>query len=123
MAKKVDELTHLERIIGQAIGEERALGLDSDPAKQNLPHLWEWLTSIYVGKDFIKQPAVVSIAMGPEGPLVRLNDVDLATMLETKCDHLANVLEHLEAVLALPSPPFRNYGKKQPTLRKRKRIS
>jgi len=123
MAKERAPLTHLERLIGQAIGQERELGREDDPARELYPCLWEWLTTIYVGSEYVKQPATIRITMGPDGPLVSLSDVDMAIGMETHCGHLGSVLEHLEATLALPSPPFRQYAKKQPTLRKRKKIS
>jgi len=123
VARERKELTHLERLIGQAIGQERALGREDDPAREKYPHLWEWLTTIYVGQDYIKSPATIRIAMGPDGPLITLSDADLAIGMDTHCASLEGILDHLEAELGQPAPPFKPYNKKQPTLRKRKKIT
>jgi len=125
MAKEKPVLSHLERLLGEAIGNDRDIGHHDDPARERWPKLWEWLTTLYVGpnREYVKQPASLRITMGPEGVLVNLSDPDLVTTLDTGCANLGDVLDHLENVLAGPAPPFRQFGKRQPTLRKRKTIT
>lgn len=120
MAKEPRPLSHLERLIGEAIGDRRAIGLPDDPAKDTMPVLWEWLTAITAGRDYVKQPAKVTITMGPDGCLISLTDPDLTLGLECSCPFLADALTTLNAVLSGPNPPFKLWGKRQPTLRKRK---
>lgn len=123
MAREKAPLTQMERMIGEAIGNEQTIGFELDPARTELPTLWQWLTTIYVGKDFVKQPAVLRIQMGPEGCLVSMTDPDLCQSLEASCPFLQDVFRELEKVLSGSNPPFRRFGKRQPTLRKRKTIT
>ena len=115
--------TRMERLIAQAIGADRSLGRDDDPARKKYPQLWEWLSVIYAGKDHVKQPAVITIRLGPEGVLATLTDRDLAVSLDAACPFLGGVLEALEAQLTQAAPPIRTWGRKEPQVRKRKRSS
>jgi hypothetical protein len=113
-------LSALDRIIGQAIGEDRTLGLPDDPAKVAYPTLWDWLSRIYVGRDHVKNPATLTIALGPEGVLATLTDRDLGVSFGVGCGHLDKVLATLEAALSGPHPPMRSWGRREPKVRKRK---
>jgi len=114
------KLSAFDRIVAMAMGDNRTLGLDSDPAKERCPQLWEFLSTIYVGRDRIVTPSKVSIQMGPEGCLVSLQVRDLAHGMNVSCPHLDQWADALEAALASPNPPWIAWGKKEPTLRKRK---
>jgi len=120
MAKSDKPLSKLDAFIGQAIGNDRTIGLPDDPAATAYPTLWDWLTRVTAGKDYIKQPARISVVLGPDGVLITLSDTDLTLSLDTSASHLDDVWRTLDAVLSGPNPPFKIWGKKQPTLRKRK---
>ncbi len=113
----------MDRLIQQAIGADRQLGRDDDPGRRKHPTLWLWLATIYAGRDHVKQPATVTIRLGPEGVLATLTDRDLAVSLDVACPHLADVLAALEAALTGPAPPLRSWGRKEPQLRKRRPTS
>jgi len=119
---KPDErkLSALDRAILQAIGEGIQVGHESDPAQQKYPNLWEWLTRTRGGQDHVMQPAVVSLQLGPEGCLVTVTHRDLKRSVGAACLHLDDALAALEAVLALPNPPIRSWGKEDAHLRKRR---
>ncbi len=75
---------------------------------------------IYLGKDHVKQPATLSIRLGPEGVLVTLTDRDLAVSFDVACSSLTEAFAAMETALTSLSPPMRSWGKKEPSLRKRR---
>lgn len=113
-------LSALDRALQKALGEGLVFGLPSDPARTQFPALWDWLSRAYVGRDSLKQPATLTIRLGPEGVIASLTDRDLSASLDVGCAHLGDVFSHLEQTLQGPNPPIRNWGKKEPKLRKRK---
>lgn len=124
MATKKEEqarLSHLDRVIQQAMGEGRVVGCDDDPAKERWPALWEWLTKIYVGRDDMKQPPSLSIRAAPGGIAISLTDRDLGVTVDAACAHLGDALDALEHALQNPNPSMRAWTNKEPKLRKRQR--
>jgi hypothetical protein len=117
---KTPKLSSLDRALMQAAGEGQRFGLESDPARVAFPNLWAWLSTIYVGRDHLKQPATLSIRLGPSGVIATLTDRDLSVAVDCGTAHLGEVFEALERLLASDTPPIRTWGKKEPTLRKRK---
>jgi hypothetical protein len=113
----------MDRLIQQAIGADRSLGREDDPARKKYPQLWLWLSTIYAGRDHVKQPATITIRLGPEGALATLTDRDLAVSMDVSVPHLADVLAALEAALSQAAPPIRSWGKSEPKLRRRKSSS
>jgi hypothetical protein len=120
IAAEVKKTSALDRMIAQAIGADRKLGLDDDPARQRWPTLWDWLTRIYVGRDNIKQPATITIRLGPDGALATLTDRDLGCSLDASSPTLEGLFQALEAALTADACPLRIWGKKEPTVRKRR---
>lgn len=113
------KLSALDRAIQSAMGEGRTVGRDDDPAATKYPTLWDWLTRIYVGVGHVRQPATLSITLGPSGVLVSISDRDLGVSCGASCDHLDDALAAIEAALSSPTAPIRSWGKKEPKLRKR----
>lgn len=120
MAKPERKLSSLERAVQQAIGDGRQIGSPEDPARERYPQLWAWLSTLYVGRDSLKNPAYLSIKLGPEGVTAALIDRDLCTAVEIATANLDDVLPALEAALAGPCPPLKSWGRKEPHLRKRR---
>jgi len=114
------KLSALDRLVLQAMGDDRTFGLADDPAKETLPELWACLSTIYIGRDSIKQPAVLSCQLVPGGVQMRITDRDLKMGLGVIVPHLDQCLPSLEAVLASDNPPWVSWGKGEPELRKRK---
>jgi len=123
LGKKTKRVSPIDRMVAEAIAGDREIGLPTDPAKGKFPLLWEWITKTCIGKDYVKQPARISVTMGPEGFIASVSDTDLAQSLTATGAHLEDCFQALETALELPNPPFVAWGKKQPTLRKRKPIS
>jgi hypothetical protein len=117
---KPRKLSALERVLSQAIGDGQKFGRDEDPARVNWPNLWAWLTTIYVGRDSLKSPAVLTIRMGPEGAIASLTDRDLAVALDASSATLEGIFAEVERLLASETPPIRVWGKREPTVRRRK---
>jgi len=113
-------LSALDKAIQTAIGQRRKVGRDDDPARELYPDLWDWLTRTGDGGDHVMQPASMSVQLGPEGVLVTLTHRDLGVSCSVACPMLADVLSTLQAALACPDPPIRNWGKTEPKLRKRR---
>jgi hypothetical protein len=120
MAKQERKLSAFEKAVSQAIGDGRTLGNQEDPARERYPQLWGWLTSVYVGRDSIKNPAYLNLRMGVDGVLVSLIDRDLCTTVEISCASLEEALPALEAALANGHAPLKSWGRKEPHLRKRR---
>lgn len=120
MAKDNGRLSPLDRLIAQALGGERVLGAESDPAAKDYPQLWRWLTLTTAGPDHVKQPATITIRMGPEGVLATLTDRDMAASVDVACLHLSEVYAALEKALNSGITGVRSWGKSEPKLRKRK---
>lgn len=115
------KLSALDRMLLQALGDGRTVGLPDDPASKLFPETWRWLTQTEGGKDHILQPAVITLQLGPAGALVTLTHRDLKTTLSVSCPHLGQALEALEMALTGPNPPIRTWGKDpQVHLRKRR---
>jgi hypothetical protein len=120
MAKdKMERVSALDRALQAAMGEGRAVGADDDPAKTKYPTLWDWLSRIYVGVGHVRQPATITLALGPSGVLVSIRDVDLGVSCGAVCPHLDGALSALEDALTADVPPIRSWGRKEPRLRKR----
>lgn len=113
-------LSALDRLILSAIGDERAIGREDDPAKMNFSELWRWLSTQEAGRDHVKKPARLTIALGPEGVLISLVDSDLCCSVEMTCPHLEQVFSVMDSALKSDNPPIKSWGKKLPNLRKRK---
>lgn len=120
MAKNREPMTGFQKAIEQALGEGRTFGAEGDPAREKYPRLWEWMTTAYLKGGYTKQPAILTVALGPEGVLVSLTDRDLCVRVETCCQSLLDALEAMEKVLCQDNPPIKNWGKREPHLRKRK---
>lgn len=120
VAESDKKLSALDRLIQEAMGAGKTFGREDDPARKKYPEVWRWLSTCYLGRDHIKQPATLSIRLGPEGVLASLVDRDLAVSVEVTCAGLGDVLAALETALTGPNPPVRSYGRKEPHLRRRK---
>jgi len=119
MAKE-RKLSSFDRIVEMAMGTNKVLGCEDDPSRLAFPSVWEWLSTVYLGKDHVKAPAILTVQLGPEGVLVRLTDRDLATAVDASCRHLSDVYQALETILTTPGAPIRSWGRKEPQVRKRK---
>jgi len=122
MAKEKEQrLSPLDRAIQQAMGEGRVVGNPEDPAKDRWPELWRWLTTIYVGRDEMKQPPSISIKAAPGGVVISLTDRDLGITVDAFVAHLEDAIDALEASLNSETPTMRAWSNKEPTLRKRRK--
>lgn len=117
---KDKRVTSLDKAVLQAMGDGRSVGRPDDPAQTTWPELWSWLSTIYIGKDNMKQPATLSVQLGPDGVLVKLVDRDLCCSVNVSCSHLQNVFDELEKVLTSATLPVTTWGKREPQLRKRR---
>lgn len=120
VAKDNGRLSALDRLVQNAIGDDVAMGSQDDPARKDLPELWKWLATVSVGKDLMKQPATLSIRLGPDCVLVSLVDRDLGVSVEASSSSLQGAFAAMEAALTGSNPPVKSWGKRQPHLRKRK---
>jgi len=122
-ASKKDKrrLSSLERVIEQAMGENRSVGRPDDPAAQQWPELWKWLSTIYVGRDKMKSPATLTITLQPDGVAAKIVDKDMGCTVNVACAHLTNILQECETALNRDDLPVTIWGKKEPTLRTRRK--
>lgn len=118
--KNGKRMSIVDRLIAQTIGDGRAVGSPEDPAAKLYPELWELLSQIYVGRDYVKTPASFTVKLGPGGVVVTLTDKDMKLGVDVGCTFLADVLSALEAALTNPNTTFKNWGKGEPHLRKRR---
>jgi hypothetical protein len=105
------------------MGECKEIGSADDPARERYPQLWSWLATIYVGRDQLKNPAYLTVRLGPGGVTASLIDRDLSVLVEVSAGNLDDVLPALESALASDRPPLKSWGKKEPHLRKRRSVS
>jgi hypothetical protein len=115
-----DRLSALDRAIQTALGDDRPLGTPDDPARRKLPNLWAWLSQTRAGGDYVKQPAILTVRLGPQGVLATLTDRDLAVSLDVSSETLAGVFLAVETALQAVAPPLRSWGRKEPQLRRRR---
>jgi hypothetical protein len=113
-------LSPLQRAVQTAMGEHREFGAADDSFAEKYPLMWELMSSVEVGRDYVKEPASMRITLGPGGVLVTLSDRNFRLAWDTQCEHLAGVWDAMEARLADPTRPGRPVGKGEPELRKRK---
>lgn len=112
-------VSFVDKLVQQAMGLGQRVGRESDPAKEKYPTLWDWLSTIYVGKDRIKQPPAITLTLAPDGVVVRVVDRDMARTVELVVPHLEDVFQEIEQNLNSLNPAIRVLGKKEPKLRKR----
>lgn len=117
---KNGKISSLDKAILQAMGENRHVGRDDDEARKRWPELWEWMSTIYVGKDNIKQPSQLTISLAPDGVVARLVDKDMKMSVNVSCSSLVNVFDAIEAALTSQNIPVTMWGKGEPQLRKRR---
>jgi len=121
-AKRKDKpQSSLDRVIQQAMGDNRTVGRIDDPAVDRWPELWKWLSTIYVGRDKMKQPATLTITLQPDGCSAKIVDKDMGCTVNVSCAHLVNILDECEAALNRPDLPVTIWGKKEPALRTRRK--
>ncbi len=120
MGRSDKRLSALDRLCQEAMGDGKTLGREDDPARKEWPALWEWLSRVYVGRDLIKQPATLSVRLGPEGVLCSLVDRDLSVSVDATSAHLAGVFGMIEAALTGDTPNVKSWGRREPHLRKRR---
>ncbi len=113
-------LSAFDRVLEQALGDGRKVGLETDPAREAFPTLWRWLTQTDGGVYYVVQPAVVSLQLGPEGTLVSMTHRDFKVTCSVACPHLGDWALALETALSAVNPPLRTWGK-DPQVRLRKR--
>lgn len=123
MAKKDEQvrISPLDRAIQQAMGEGRVVGNADDPAKERWPELWRWLTTIYIGRDEMKQPPSLTIKAAPGGVVISLTDRDLGISVDAFVGHLEDAIDALEQALNSDTPTIRAWSNKEPSLRKRRK--
>lgn len=117
------KMSSMERAVLHAMGENKTMGNQEDPAKERYPELWAWISTVHVGRDKLKTPASISVRLGPEGVLITLTDRDLAVSIDATCPTLDGVYAALESALASKNPAIKTWGKKEANLRKRKSSS
>lgn len=120
MAKE-KSLTFMNRMIQEAIGQDLIVGNADDPAAGRWPALWEWLSTVNVGREWVKTPPALTITLIPGGVAVRISDRDLARNLEITCPSLCEVFDKLEEAMNAPTTLVKVYGKREPRLRQRKK--
>jgi hypothetical protein len=120
MAKQERPVSALDRAIQQAMGEGREVGCLDDPAKEKWPELWQWMTKMYTGRDYIIQPASLSIRAVSGGIAVSVSSRDLASSIATTTPHLVDALDAIERALSNPATPIAMWGRKEPQMRKRR---
>ena len=120
MASLHDKPSAIDRLIQSTIGEGREVGAMDDPAKQKYPELWKVLSTIYVGRDWIKTPATLTIKLGPGGVVLTLTDRDLRSSKTVLCRNLEDMLKALEADLNDMTKGWTTWGKGEPQLKKRR---
>jgi len=119
--KEQQRLSAFDRALQQAMGEGREVGNPDDPSNERYPELVRWLTTIYIGRDEMKQPATLAVKAAPGGYIVSISDRDLSLAIDTFIVNLSDALEAIEAALNDPNATTRAWANKEPTLRKRKR--
>jgi len=119
--KEPVRVSSFQRALEQAMGEGREVGNPDDPSNERFPALVQWLTTIYVNRDEMKQPATLTIKATPGGYIVSVNDRDLAIGVDAFINDLSTCLEAIESALNDPNASTRAYANKEPILRKRKR--
>lgn len=102
------------------MGENQDLGAADDQAKESLPALWEMLTVTQVGRDLVRTPARLSIAGLVGGFAVTISDPDLKRSKSISVVNLADALQAIDQAIADNSIPWRQWGKGEPQLRKRR---
>jgi len=119
MAKTEKQLTALDRLIAAAVGDNTILGSPSDPASAEFPNVWEWLSRTEAGKDFLKDPARLSLALVPGGVQVALTDSTFGVTVDAVSDTLSGVFAALERNLTAQTPTIRTWRKGEISLKKK----
>ena len=114
------QLGFVERLVKTAIGDDLPLGNPDDPALQKYPLLCDWMQRVYVSRKEMKSPATLTLRAGPGGWYATISDRDLQLSLDVSHPELDGLFTRIEEMLADNRTTFKNWGKKEPQLRKRK---
>lgn len=112
------KLTLLDRLVKEAIGNNRILGGPDDEAVLSFPEVWEWLTRTRCGDEHVKQPARLSVTAIPGGWLASISDSTLCVTVDATTDKLQDAFGALERGLGNGTATIRTWGDKQATLKK-----
>ena len=118
---KPRELSAFERMTAVAVGKGARLGSGDDPAAQEYPELWKWLSTVEAGPDHLKDPSRLSLRLVPGGVLVSLSDDAYGVSLDASTDTLSQALRAIEQALQSPSPAFRQWSRSEVKVRKKKK--
>jgi hypothetical protein len=119
-AELPQQLSALDRAIQTAIGADQTVGLDDDPIAKKFPSVWQWLTQIYWGRDYVVTPAVITLRAGPGGVVASLTHRDLAMSVEVVVPHLGDALPALEEAISGTHAKIKAWGRQTARVRKRK---
>jgi len=120
-AKRRDrQLTPLERMIAGVMADDLPLGNVDDGLQNECPALWGWISVTAAGKGHVMPPGKLTLQLVPGGAVATLRHEGLGKTLEAGSDTLAGCFMALEEQLRKANPPFKNLGKGDPKIRKRK---
>lgn len=94
---------------------------EGDGAEVRYPVLWEFLTRTVLDEEHAKEPARLSIQMGPSCFAVELVDASFGVMVSCVAPSLETAFQAIEDTLTGPNPPLRYFRDSELKLKKRKK--
>jgi len=116
---KARELTFFQTLALEAVATDRPLGDDDDARRTTCPLLWEWLTTVQLPDDYVKEPPRLVIQAVPGGFLASISDASLARTVDVAIRTLDEACDALERGLREGTATVRCWGKVAPKMRKK----
>lgn len=119
--KEKRKLSVMQRMVLQAIGDNRKIGNPNDPLRESCPNVYEFMTNTDAGRERVKSPAFLKVVPAVGGYLAVLTDPDLAVQIEVPLMNAQDAFTALEEGIANHTATVRPWGKKGANLRKRRK--
>lgn len=119
--KEKRKLSIMQRMVLQAIGDNRKIGNPNDPLRETCPNVYEFMTNTDAGKERVKSPAFLKVVPAVNGYLAILTDPDMAASIEVAITDAEQVWTALERGLVDGTATIKTWGKKGPNFRKRRK--
>lgn len=100
-------MSALDRIEAALKDAAKPYGIPGDGAQERWPLLYEMMTVHQLQNGRSKQVATVSITAHPNGWTASLRDLTLSVGLSADAEHLTDLFDALERLLASPRPPWK----------------
>jgi hypothetical protein len=121
MGRSERKITLMERLLEARLNGNGLALPDDAETRDKFPLLWDALTFTGMGTEYLLEPARLSVGLAVGTWTVTLSSAALQTRLEACSPTLAGMFEAWERAAGGPNPAWRNWGREEIRLHKRRK--